>query len=576
MFEIVTGLTSGVAPNIVNNVLSVARSAADYWGRYIDASAATVTIEISFTALDDTSLAQGGTDLYFDHSAGGLDYYEPMTIVELNGGGDLNGTDPDIYIDIDTGELNANQFGFGQIIDGVSIGQSGKYDLWTILVHEIGHGLGLLTFLDQTTTDRTTFDQFVTTSGGYQFNSTDPDYPLIALDSSIAHLTSGVLGPAIGTNDARYISQADLAIFSTIGAPVLTPTNGNDRLGGFGDPLVLIDALDGDDTLLGVPGNDSFFGGAGNDSLSGSLGDDTLGGGAGDDWLVGGAGADMLDGGPGRDTADYSGAAAGVTIKIWNNSGQGDIATGDTLTKIENIIGSDFNDRLIGIFNADNYLAGAGGDDYIDGLGGDDTIDGGNGDDRLIGGAGADDLRGAAGFDIVSYNVSAKGVTVRLWEQIGRVGDAQGDVLNSIEGLIGSQHGDSLEGDDSNNVLQGNGGDDTLFGMKGWDFINGGNGDDLIVGGPGADTLKGWNGNDTFLFAPAFGADTITDFSAGAAGGDVIRFKNPAAAFDTFAELMAAASQQGGDTLIDLGGGNSITLAGVFKSDLDQGDFIFG
>ena len=42
-----------------------------------------------------------------------------------------------------------------------------------------------------------------------------------------------------------------------------------------------------------------------------------------------------------------------------------------------------------------------------------------------------------------------------------------------------------------------------------------------------------------------------------------------------FADVLAAASQVGADTVIDLGGGDTITLAGVARADLDPDDFLF-
>ena len=45
--------------------------------------------------------------------------------------------------------------------------------------------------------------------------------------------------------------------------------------------------------------------------------------------------------------------------------------------------------------------------------------------------------------------------------------------------------------------------------------------------------------------------------------------------FDTFAEVMAVASQVGANTFIDLGVGNTITLNNVNMDDLTPDDFVF-
>ena len=47
------------------------------------------------------------------------------------------------------------------------------------------------------------------------------------------------------------------------------------------------------------------------------------------------------------------------------------------------------------------------------------------------------------------------------------------------------------------------------------------------------------------------------------------------AAFDTFAEVIAAASGNGTHTTIDFGGGDSIKLLNVVVADLHEDDFIF-
>ena len=96
-------------------------------------------------------------------------------------------------------------------------------------------------------------------------------------------------------------------------------------------------------------GDDTLNGGEGNDMLHGGRGDDILNGGDGDDTLDGGPGADMLDGGPGSDTASYQNSSRGVLVRLHEaravKFGEAD---GDTLTGIEHLIGSEYNDTLAG------------------------------------------------------------------------------------------------------------------------------------------------------------------------------------------------------------------------------------
>ncbi|WP_248295606.1 enhanced entry virulence factor RtxA [Legionella pneumophila] len=145
--------------------------------------------------------------------------------------------------------------------------------------------------------------------------------------------------------------------------------------------------------------NDTIIGNDGNDILIGLGGNDTLSGGNGDDILAGGAGNDTLDGGAGNDTATYIDATAGVTVSLNTSSAQNTVGAGtDTLTNIENLTGSKFNDTLTGN-NSANTIKGLEGNDTISGLGGNDTLDGGSGDDVIIGGLGDDILTGGSGAD---------------------------------------------------------------------------------------------------------------------------------------------------------------------------------
>jgi len=123
-------------------------------------------------------------------------------------------------------------------------------------------------------------------------------------------------------------------------------------------------------------------------------GADTIAGNAADNMLDGGAGADTFDGRGGSDTVTYERSTAAVDIDLGRQETRrpsGGDAQGDVLVSIENLIGSNFNDRLVG-------LTVAGGSD-LDGLGGDDILFGGDDTDVLRGGQGADRLAGNAGDD---------------------------------------------------------------------------------------------------------------------------------------------------------------------------------
>ncbi len=216
-------------------------------------------------------------------------------------------------------------------------------------------------------------------------------------------------------------------------------------------------------------------------------GSDSLVGGAGNDMLDGGAGADTLSGGAGNDTVTYTRSTNAVHVDLTLTgvqAGSGDEA-GDKLTGIENLIGSGKDDVLIGDKNA-NILEGA---------------------------AGADSLDGGAGIDLASYAHSASAVTVDLSDNTNNAGgDAAGDVFSNIEGVIGSDLGDTLVGDGSANKLVGGAGNDTITADCGNDTVVAGDGDDKIIldhDFTALDRIDGGDGNDTVLLNGNYGAGIV-------------------------------------------------------------------
>jgi Ca2+-binding RTX toxin-like protein len=102
--------------------------------------------------------------------------------------------------------------------------------------------------------------------------------------------------------------------------------------------------------------------GAGDDILFGGGDDDELNGGAGNDILFGGTGENVIDGGDDVDTVDYSTSAVGVTVNL-NIESQ---LNGDTISNVENIIGSGFDDSFMDQQEVANFYNGSGGQDTLD------------------------------------------------------------------------------------------------------------------------------------------------------------------------------------------------------------------
>lgn len=179
----------------------------------------------------------------------------------------------------------------------------------------------------------------------------------------------------------------------------------------------------------------------------------------------------------------------------------------------------------------------------------------------------------------------------------------KGTVLVDVDGaLIQDGAGDDvLSGTDGRNVLIGGAGDDALYGLggddrlialAGDDALDGGSGNDLLVaaGHDGGDVvMRGGSGADVFVLAPAaadLGLDVevfIVDFARGEDRIDLSGLRDGAGDVLTLADILGAASDIAGDTVIDLGafvtaGGQAaaghITLSGIDSADLGAGDFL--
>lgn len=244
---------------------------------------------------------------------------------------------------------------------------------------------------------------------------------------------------------------------------------------------VTMDFLSSIENAIGSAHADYIGGDAGANHLDGDDGDDFLDGGDGDDVLVGGlTGLDHLRGGAGVDLLTYAGHGTGVQIYL-DTQVTWDGVTMDFLSSIENAIGSDHADYIVGAVEA-NVLTGAAGDDFLYGMGG---------DDHLFGGVGVDWLHGGEGADTIAYAGSAAGVEVYLDTGVSWDGTSM-DFLDSIENVTGSDQSDYMVGAAGANILIGGDGNDFLYGMAG---------DDLLIGGIDVDRLHGGDGIDTITYA---------------------------------------------------------------------------
>jgi len=314
----------------------------------------------------------------------------------------------------------------------------------------------------------------------------------------------------------------------------------------------------GGDTLTDIENlNGSGF----NDVFTGNGSDNMLVGNAGNDMLNGGLGNDLLSGGAGIDTASYAGVANGVAVNLALTAAQDTIGAGiDTLSSIENLTGSGFDDGLTGNTQANIITGGVGNDvldggagsaaDTLDGGAGNDTVRGQVGNDVLTGGSGNDLIDGGAGIDTVLYTVTSAGVTVNLSLTTAQnVGGGQGvDTLLGIENVLGSNFGDMLTGSTLANSFTGGGGKDTL---------TGGAGNDRFVYLATTDSAIGAN------------ADRVTDLTL----GDILDLSgidanaNTAGINEAFTQVGSFSNSAGQFTLAFDSGGNMTTLLGDTNGD---------
>jgi Ca2+-binding RTX toxin-like protein len=213
------------------------------------------------------------------------------------------------------------------------------------------------------------------------------------------------------------------------------------------------------DTFTGI---EAFEGTSFADSLTGS---------SANEFFIGGDGADVIDGAGGIDTAMYLDSSSAIAASLTTGIFSGGTASGDTVTNVENIIGSSFNDSLEGDVNAN-------------------SLEGGTGSDTIVGGDGNDTIYGGLNTDVG---------------------------LSKVAVGAGAPDADYLDGGNGNDTIVGTGGQaDTILGGAGADSITTGSG--VAYGGDGNDSITTLGGATVYGDA---GDDTLKDYFGGYLdGGD--------------------------------------------------------
>ncbi len=416
------------------------------------------------------------------------------------------------------------------------------------------------------------------------------------------------------------------------GGDTLSGGAGKDVLQGDAGNDVLLGGA-GNDALSGGRGADTLSGGLGRDLLQGGLGDDILQGGLGQDTIIGDGGQDIVSyagsaqgvvvnllaqtasggdatgdqlsditgvigtaqrdvliGTAGRNTfrpglgnddifgdgdfdvVDYSDVNGAVYITLQSQSGPQDgwAAGFDFLNNIDGLVGTQFDDYLIGDAGYNEIFGGAGrdiikskgGNDRLDGGAGPDKITGDVGHERILGGTGDDELYGLTGMDTIFGGSGADFISGgKDADEI--FGQGGGDALR---GNIGA---DTIYGGRGMDDIRGGGGNDLLFGDQGDDFILGENGNDTLSGGSGNDVLIGGSGADMFQFAPGMGFDEARDFAQGADRLDFSAYE-----IASFAALQSLMDDRSSGLRIELGDGDVAFISNVTSAELQTSDVI--
>jgi choice-of-anchor C domain-containing protein len=281
----------------------------------------------------------------------------------------------------------------------------------------------------------------------------------------------------------------------------------------------------------------------------------TVDAGAGDDTILLEANVETGDGGAGG-----YGGYGGYDSSYWSGNTYTSVTSGSWGWN-----GGAGSDGVYQITILGNALYGGTGDDTfsfaVNAVGtGTVQIEG----NAVYGGADTDTLDFAGLGQAVTVDLAGNGFTI----------GGYANTVADVENVTGSAFADTLSGDAGSNVIDGGEGNDTLTGGDGADILSGGAGEDRLDGGIGNDLLLGGDGNDHFVFQDGSGADSIGGFQTGAGSDDVIDLSSHSGA-GSFADLISAMSQVDADAVIDLGGGDSVTLLGVDIGNLHQDDFVF-
>jgi Ca2+-binding RTX toxin-like protein len=344
--------------------------------------------------------------------------------------------------------------------------------------------------------------------------------------------------------------------------------------------------------LDGGPGNgDHVYGGLGADQVNGGPGDfDVVRGDEGFDHMDGGGGSHDIasfatDSPPGAGGFGFNGVYVDLPNGIAYGAGFGVGKTHgtDMLSNVEDVIGSPFDDKIVGD-GQDNRIDAGPGNDTIDGGAGTNQVDGGPGSNTcsnysqqgsicnrssqpapnttyvgvgsaldgfstvfVVGGAADDQIQvlasgsaftvsDSAGLTTDASSLTPAGTGCALdasattatcvsssisgIDSLALGGGAGADSI-SIDGSVPRTLAAYLDGGDGNDVVNGGPEDDFIQGGEsGQDMLDGGGGDDSLQSDTGADVLSGGPGDDLMVVDFACEGEQVS----GGGGKDKVGF----------------------------------------------------
>ncbi|WP_279388672.1 FecR domain-containing protein [Pseudodesulfovibrio tunisiensis] len=333
------------------------------------------------------------------------------------------------------------------------------------------------------------------------------------------------------------------------------------------------DSISDIEGIQGTTGNDTFLGDSGKVNI-----------------FIDRGGSDQIDGGSayddvsdiGWDVVSYQFSETGIVANLADGSGTVTVdGQTDTLSNIDEIIGSDHDDQFTGGTGDQEFMPGLGydtvdggddwdsvsywmvegvdltvtwnqdhwevsGTDILDTLTNVERIEGSDGNDSMVGNndesddfsgwIGNDTMEGGGGDDHVGYESSTAGVNVNLAGGTADDGMGGTDTLISIEDVTGSDHDDIIVGDASDNFIDGGLGSDNLDGgsgstgemdILGFHSARAGVNADLTqstvdMGSDGVDTFSNFEGLSGSMFDDTLTGDSGDNSLEGRAGDDTL------------------------------------------------------